>query len=300
MLKTSIIICTYNRERYLPKCLAHLKNQTADPKSFEIVLINNNSNDNTDTICREFCSTNPDLQTTYFIEHTPGLSAARNAGIAKAKGEVLCFIDDDGFAIPEYVEIIQRFSEDPQYSEFISFGGKVTPNYNQGKEPKWLSKYIDGVVSKVDLGERVKDFDHKYPAGCNMIFRKQFFEQHGGFNADLHTRGDDKFVFDKLKKAGLKTLYIPTLEVEHFIDDYRLEKNFIIRLSKIIGESEAIRLRNDSLILKFNKFGEYCLKLIAAFILSVSFISKGQWMKAHYILLVRWYILLGYFSKPQT
>ena len=50
-----------------------------------------------------------------------------------------------------------------------------------------------------------------------MVFRKEFFEDHGGFNVNLHTRGDDKFVFDKLKKVGLKTLYLPTLKVEHFI-----------------------------------------------------------------------------------
>ncbi len=299
MLKTSIIICTYNREAYLPKCLEHLRLQNAEPKSFEIVLINNNSTDNTDSICKEFKQNNPDLNITYVVETTPGLSAARNCGIENSKGEILCFIDDDGFAVAEYVKIIQNYANNEDYTDFISFGGKVIPCYNEGKDPKWLSKYIDGVVSKVDLGEQVKDFDKKYPAGCNMIFRRKFFEEYGGFNADLHTRGDDKFVFDKLKKAGLKTLYIPELKVEHFIDDYRLEATFIKRLSKIIGQSEAIRLRNESIILKVLKFGEYLFKFGAACILGLGFLFQGAPAKTKFILMVRWYVILGFFIKSK-
>lgn len=296
MLKTSVIICTYNREIYLPKCLEHLKNQTADPKSYEIVIVNNNSSDSTDAICKEFCAKNPVLQITYIIETTPGLSAARNCGIQNSKGEILCFIDDDGFAVPDYVLTIQQYAENPAYSNYISFGGKVIPCYSQGKEPKWLSSFIDGVVSKVDLGENIKDFDKKYPAGCNMIFRKSFFEECGGFNSDLHTRGDDKFIFDKLKKASLKILYIPSLKVEHFIDDYRLEKSFIIRLSKIIGESEAIRLKKESYLLKMNKILEYIFKFFAALFIGLSFILTRKMSKAKFIILVRWHVLLGYFK----
>lgn len=299
MLKISVVICTYNREKYLPICLDHLKNQKAPKDSFEIVIINNNSTDSTDIICRDFIAKNPELNVTYDIEYDPGLSHARNKGIALSKGEIICFIDDDGFAIPNYVSIVESFTSNPKYAPFIAFGGKVIPCYNEGMEPKWLSKYIEGLVSKVDLGDQVKDFDKKYPAGCNMIFRKSFFENHGGFNTDLHTRGDDKFVFDKLKKAGLKTLYIPELSVKHFIDDYRIEKSFIVKLSKIIGQSEAIRLTNESLTTKTTKFIEYILKFLAACALATRFVIFGQVSKAYYILLVRWYVILGFFIKSK-
>lgn len=298
-MKISIIICTYNREIYLPKCLEHLKNQTADPSTFEIILVNNNSTDNTESICLNFIEQNPQLSVKYAKETNPGLSFARNRGIEEATGEILCFIDDDGFAIPEYVSIIKEIAEDKKYADIISFGGKVLPCYNPGKEPKWLSKYIDGLVSKVDLGNQFSLFTKKYPAGCNMVFRKEFFEQHGGFNVDLHTRGDDKFVFDKLKKAGLTTLYIPTLEVSHFIDDYRLEKSFIKKLSKVIGQSEAIRLKDTSFFEKCAKFIEYVFKLGAAFILALGFLFTGKFSKAHYLIMVRWNVLRGFFIKKK-
>lgn len=295
-MKISVVICTYNRAAYLPLCLNHLKNQIFDSTNFEIVIVNNNSTDNTDNICQHFISQNLLLNIQYVIEKNPGLSNARNKGIELSRGEIIAFIDDDGFAKPDYLTNIVKVTSDEKYNDYIAFGGKVTPVYNKGKEPKWLSKYIDGVVSKVDLGTSIIPFAKKYPAGCNMIFRKEFFTQYGGFNTDLHTRGDDKFVFDKLIKNNEKTLYIPNIEVNHFIDDYRLEKAFIIRLSKIIGQSEAIRLK-ENVVSKIIKFLEYLFKFGAAVALSIIFIIKNEWIKAKYILLVRYNVIIGFFIK---
>ena len=295
----SIIICTYNRKEYLPKCLLHLKEQNCKASEFEIVIINNNSTDDTDQICKEFYDSNPNLNITYAIEENPGLSHARNRGITEAKGELFCFIDDDGYAIPEYVSIISDFGMNPEYNEYMAFGGKVIPCYNPGKNPQWISPYISGLVSEVNLGDKVKPFTKKYPAGCNMIFRKSFFERHGGFNTDLHTRGDDKYIFYKLKEEGYKILYIPQLEVQHFIDDYRLEKSFIIRLSKVIGQSERIRLENFSWTSKILKQLEYLIKLDLSIALCILFFCKGQFSKASYIVRVRWYVLVGYYLKEK-
>jgi len=295
----SIVICTYNRQEYLPKCLGHLKAQNCDPKAYEIVLINNNSTDSTDAICNDFIAANSSLNVSYYIESNPGLSFARNRGINEAKGDIICFIDDDGFAIPEYVNIISDYSKKMEFSNYMAFGGKVIPCYNEGMSPKWISPYISGLVSEVDLGKKVKTFAKKYPAGCNMIFRKEFFEKHGGFNTDLHTRGDDKFIFLKLKESGNKILYIPELEVSHFIDDYRLEKSFIIRLSKIIGQSECIRLKNHKLISRLQKQIEYLVKLKIALGLGLLYLIKGQSLKAQYLVLVRWYVLKGYYISEK-
>ncbi len=299
MVKVSVIICTYNREAYLPECLEHLKQQTASPSDFDIVLVNNNSSDSTEEICKDFQNQNPDLNVVYALESNPGLSYARNCGIATATGQVVCFIDDDGFAVPEYVETLINFSSDSNYNEYVAFGGKVIPRYNLGKDPKWLSSYLEGLVSKVDMGEEIMPFVKKYPVGCNMAFRSEFFVEHGGFNTDLHTRSDEKFVFDKLKKAELKTLYVPKMKVEHFIDDYRLEHPFIKKLSKIVGQSEALRLKDLGLGKRLLKLIEYKFKLGASFILAVMFLIKGQLAKAKYIVLVRWYILLGFFIKKK-
>ena len=295
----SIIICTYNRTEYLPNCLEHLKNQTAKKEFYEIIIIDNNSSDKTELICKDYIQKNSEINVTYFLEKKPGLSNARNRGIKEAKGDILCFIDDDGFATADYVKTISKYATNINYSNYIAFGGKVIPCYNKGKEPIWISKYISGLVSEVDLGTKVKSFNKKYPAGCNMVFRKEFFENHGGFNVDLHTRGDDKYIFQKLRDNNYKILYVPELKVSHFIDDYRLEKNFIIRLSKIIGQSEAIRLKNKNIIFKMMKLFEYLIKWKMSLLLAFIFLSKGQIEKSKYIVMVRWQVILGYFIKKQ-
>ena len=284
---------------YLPNCLEHLKNQTAKKEFYEIIIIDNNSSDKTELICKDYIQKNSEINVTYFLEKKPGLSNARNRGIKEAKGDILCFIDDDGFATADYVKTISKYASNINYSNYIAFGGKVIPCYNKGKEPIWISKYISGLVSEVDLGTKVKSFNKKYPAGCNMVFRKEFFENHGGFNVDLHTRGDDKYIFQKLRDNNYKILYVPELKVSHFIDDYRLEKNFIIRLSKIIGQSEAIRLKNKNIIFKMMKLFEYLIKWKMSLLLAFIFLSKGQIEKSKYIVMVRWQVILGYFIKKQ-
>jgi glycosyltransferase involved in cell wall biosynthesis len=295
-MRISVVVCTYNRDLYLSRCLVNLKNQDFNKDDFEIIIVDNNSTDNTSTICLNFIKQNPEFKILYFLEEKVGLSHARNTGIIMSSGEIISFIDDDGFAKSNYLKSIYTIASDINFKEYLAFGGKVIPVYNEDKEPKWLSKYIEGVVSKVDLGDRIMPFNKKYPAGCNMVFRKEVFDVYGGFNSDLHTRGDDKYVFDKLKKNNVKILYSPTIEVEHFIDDYRLEKKFIIRLSKIIGQSESIRLKDNNLLLTI-KFLEYTLKILIAFILAFGFLINKKQNKAQYILIVRYYVLLGFFIK---
>ena len=291
----SIIVCTHNRDKYLPKCLDRLSNQTADKNLYEIIVVNNNCTDRTETICLDFKRDNPQLQFIYTLENNPGLSWARNKGIEVSNGEILAFIDDDGFAKNDYVENIIAVTN--QYNLYTAFGGKVIPVYNEGKYPEWLSYHIQGVVSKVDLGNQIKDFDKKYPVGCNMIIRKSFFEQHGGFNTSLELRGDDKFIFHKMKKLKLKVLYVPNIYVEHFMDDFRIEKNYIIKISKVVGHSEKVRLENSSPGLKFLKALEYVFKLGAAFFFMFYFGLTGSFAKAEYIVLVRWNVLKGFFIK---
>ncbi len=66
----------------------------------------------------------------------------------------------------------------------IGVGGKVIPKYENGKEPAWMSKYLNGFVGKLDHGDKEKPFtpEMKYPAGCNMTYKKQVLEKAGGFN----------------------------------------------------------------------------------------------------------------------
>lgn len=294
----SVIICTYNREKFLPNALDSLKNQTADKSIFEIVIVNNNSTDSTEEISLTFQKNNPQLQVVYVVEKNPGLSFARNKGIVTAKSELISFIDDDAIARTDFVDnLLSAFKN---YPDFGAIGGKVIPIYESGKEPIWMNPYIQGVVSKVDYGNNTIEFKKKYPAGCNMSFKKGLFDQHGFFNTDLVYRGDDKFVFTNFRKKGVKILYDPNVFVNHYIDGYRTEPKFIDKISKSIGASERLRLQNSGILPNMSKILEYLFKLGVSFGLFISYTFKGQFAKGLYSVRVMWHTILGFLSANKS
>ena len=296
-MELSIVICTYNRAQFLPDALKSLKEQTLDKSKFEVIVVNNNSTDDTEKISFAFEKENPNVSFQYHIETSQGLSFARNKGIEVSKGKFIAFIDDDAIAEPDYAEKILEVLD--RYPEYTGYGGKVLPIYPDKKEPAWMSKYIQGVVSKVDYGEKTGPFDQKkYPVGCNMIFRREVFDELGGFNVNLKFRSDDKYIFLKLRENNKKILYTPEVVVHHNIDASRLTHDFIIKLSIQIGATEKIRLKESKSGL-FSKFVEYLWKQLASFILFFMFLAKGQTAKAHYIVMVRWYILIGFFRNAE-
>lgn len=281
----------------MPDALLSLTKQMLSKEHFEIIVINNNSTDTTEEVALSFEKENPEYQYQYHIEKSQGLSYARNKGIEVAKGEIIAFIDDDAIAEPDYAEQIVQAVD--SYPEMDAFGGKVLPIYPDKQQPAWMSKYIQGVVSKVDYGEKIEAFDKKkYPVGCNMIFRKEIFDELGGFNVDLKYRSDDKFIFLKLREHHKKILYAPGIVVHHNIDASRLTKAFIIKLCIQIGATEKIRLK-ESFAGLFFKFVEYIWKMLASLILAALFVLKGKLEKAHFIVMVRWYILFGFFRSVE-
>ena len=94
MIKLSIIVCTYIRDAYILETLRKLKNQTTDNQVYEVIIINNNSTDTTEEICKNYILSLSDRNSYYFNEKKQGLSFARNRGITESKGEIIAFIDE--------------------------------------------------------------------------------------------------------------------------------------------------------------------------------------------------------------
>lgn len=297
--KISVIICTYNREKYLPTALKSLIKQTIEPKDYEIIIVNNNSTDNTEEISIRFIEDNPQLNIKYVVEKQKGLSVARNRGILESSGEIIVFIDDDAEVTENYLEEAIKFFND--YPDIDAMGGKIIPKYESGKEPKWMSIYLWGLVTKCDWGDKIRKYPFsKYPPGCSMTFRKKIFDEVGMFNSNLLLRCDDKYIFRQLDYYNKKYLYNPKFVVYHHIDKNRLSLESIKKISQIVGASERIRLANSSLIKKLLKIIEYIFKLIAAFIISVYYLIKFDFSKGIYLIKNRWYTLIGYFKKDLT
>ncbi len=293
--RLSVVICAYNRTDFLFKGLSALKNQTADKSMYQVIVVDNNSTDNTKELCLKFIEENPDLNMKYYTETQQGLSFARNKGLEVSDTEFISYIDDDGIAGKEYVEnLIKAFDNNPKYS---ALGGKIEPIYESGEEPVWMSKYIFGIVSKVDYGDKQKEFTKKFPVGCNMAFKKEVLLKIGGFNTDLVYRGDEKYVFLRLKEENVKILYAPDVFVNHFIENFRVTSEHIDKVSRSIGASEKLRLQNKPFSGKLLKTIEYAYKFIGALILFVLFSLKGQYMKGKYAVKIIVQTIIGFYSK---
>ena len=88
----SVIICTYNREKYIYDVLHSIALNDYPKSKYEIVLVDNNCTDNTGEEVARFNSDYPDVKLRTFVETNQGLSYARNRGIKEAEGNILSLI----------------------------------------------------------------------------------------------------------------------------------------------------------------------------------------------------------------
>ena len=113
----TVIICTYNREKYIRPLLDSLAANDLPRTDYEILLVDNNCTDGTRAVCGEFAKANAGLTFRYLTEPEQGLSAARNKGIREAHGDILVYVDDDALVDSHYLRDYAECGVD-----FISVG----------------------------------------------------------------------------------------------------------------------------------------------------------------------------------
>ena len=233
--QASIIIATYNRAEYLSECLMGLASLITDPADYEIIIIDNKSTDHTKEVIKNFIEINPALNIHYLFEPTQGASLARNRGIQKAIGEILCFLDDDAVPFPDWLENILKGFTDPSIG---CVGGPAILDYLGKEEPPWLHGDLKGLLSGYGLSydqPTIIDEIAEYPFLCNMAIRKSVLDEVGLFRTDLGPSGNNLLVGEeteligRIRQRGWKVLYLPNAVVRHLVSPNRLEKNYIYR-----------------------------------------------------------------------
>ncbi len=297
----SCVVCSYNRERYIADAIESLINQTLDKSLYEVIVVDNNSKDNTAAICKnllEKYAATHNLK--YVVETNQGLSHARNRGIAESSSELICYIDDDAVAKSGFLENIVGFFS--QYPEAAGIGGKIIPKYVHGK-PGWMSHYMEGLVSKVDNGDSIFPYNgKKFPIGCNMTYKKSLLIEIGMFDTDLGRKGDsgeaseEKDVFHKIFNKGHKVYYLPSAIVDHIIENNRLEYSYIKKISAGIGRSERLRIAKKGSLALYRKFLELIFKFGAAIALAVYHLIRLEPAKSKALIQFRINVFKGWFS----
>lgn len=177
----SVVVSTFNRSWLLATCLESLAKQSLNPELFEVLVINNNSTDDTDGVVGGFLEVMKNLK----LVHEPiqGLSNARNRGWREASGRYVAYLDDDARADSFWCEkILAAFLSSK--TSVLAVGGKVRPWY-ECAPPAWFDEHFE----LRSWGEKPCFLDPSCArsgfSGSNFAVSKELFFKYGGFSDKL-------------------------------------------------------------------------------------------------------------------
>lgn len=300
----SVIICTYNREKYIYNVLRSIAENSYPKDKYEVVLVDNNCTDHTLAECSRFQRDYPDVRFISCHEPKQGLSNARNCGIMSSKGDIIVYVDDDAEVNDRYLETYAEFFE--RNPEAMAAGGPITPRY-ETSEPSWMSHYTRMLVTgKLDLGDKEREFPKgAFPGGGNVAYRRSVFEKVGLFNVKLGRKGDslvgaeEKDLFDKMTTLGMKFYYLPTAILYHIIPERKLTDEYFNRLSYGIGQSERYRTKSISEKKYRRRLFQEAVKWGGTLVLWLGFALKGQFKKGNKLVAFRKMVTKGLLASGE-
>jgi len=201
--------------------------------TWEVLVVDNNSNDQTATVTDEFRGRYP-VRFQYIFEPSQGKSFALNAGILAATGRVLAFIDDDVVASPRW---LQNLTANILSGKCSGAGGKILldPNF---APPAWLPVEgplsLAGMLAVFDLGNESRPLDRP-PFGTNMAFVRTMFEKYGLFRTDMgpapgsEIRNEDVEFCRRLMSGGEVLQYEPESIVYHAVPERRRTQEYFLQ-----------------------------------------------------------------------
>lgn len=182
--RVSVVVCTHDGAATLRECLEGV-HRLSYP-DFELIVVDDGSSDDSAAIARAHGAT------VVRIEHL-GLSAARNAGVERASGEIVAFLDDDAYPDTDWLQYLAAALRDERLA---GVGGPNLPP-DDGIVAECVAAAPGGPIHVL-----TSDREAEHVPGCNMAFRKSALDAIGGFDPRFRTAGDDVDVCWRLQEAG--------------------------------------------------------------------------------------------------
>ena len=216
----TILICTYNRADDLERTLESLALSAAAGFSWDVLVVDNNSNDRTHDVVEARIASFP-VRLRYLFEPRQGKSNALNTGMNAAHAAIIVFTDDDvvvetGWLQAAVQPLLKR--RDIGYT-----GGPVRPIWKASR-PSWLDEEgnLGGAIAVMDHGPSSFVFEEqkKTPLGVNMAVRRDVIERIGGFRPSCRSerqvaaRPGTGGVL-RSREAGIRGLYVPAMVLNH-------------------------------------------------------------------------------------
>ena len=252
----SAVICTRNRGQRLSLALESLVKQTGiDPSRAEVIVVDNNSTDDTRQVAESFRSRMP-FAYTVVSQPAVGLSNARNRGLEAAGGDVVAFLDDDAVASERWLAAhLAAYSFTDSVGAVI---GRIIPEWEAAR-PDWLDPALEPYLTILDYGDEpfVVVKPGLAPVGANMSFWRRAasgagqFDPAFGFGGTLGIPHEETEFAFRLARQGWQIVYWPAASVRHSVSAERLTWKWFRRRILEQGRAECC--------LDLKRFGLTCV-----------------------------------------
>jgi glycosyltransferase involved in cell wall biosynthesis len=228
--EVSVVIPTYNRSALLRSTVDSVLNQDTQV-TFEIVVIDNNSTDDTHDVVESIIEDHPG-KVRYVVERKQGNAHARNRGIEEAVADIVAFVDDDVTVATDWLTSLKTVLDSRDDLSFV--GGKVLPAWIE-PPPSWLTPDHWAPLALLDYGPEELAISGKNPPGlltANVAFRRSVFKEAGTFLPDLQrvknmigSMEDHEFLL-RVCRSGKQGIYTPQMIATTHIDNERVTKTY--------------------------------------------------------------------------
>ena len=244
----SVALSTYNRCAVLANALEKLSVQQTTGIDYEILIIDNNSTDDTKQVVSSFLERDSHFR--YIFEKRQGLSYARNAGIAAARSDLIVFCDDDVEVSPNWIQKNYEASLSFPNADYI--GGRVLPIWG-GPIPSWVRQTM-APFALSDLGDEAFVVSPRKPhclVGASLAVRRRAFAKAGLFSIETQRvknsiGSTEDFDWQiKIWAAGGHGVYVPDIVCATEVPRDRLSKSYHRRWHLGHGKFNAIARRPE-------------------------------------------------------
>ncbi|MEB3342539.1 hormogonium polysaccharide biosynthesis glycosyltransferase HpsE [Okeania sp.] len=243
MLDFTVAIPTYNGANKLPLVLEKLRAQiNTENISWEVIVVDNNSSDNTSEIVQDYQSRFSEfVSIKYFFEHQQGAAFARLKAIKEAKSNYIGFLDDDVLPTENWISAAYAFCQ--THPQAGAIGGQIHGDFEVELPPEYKEVYP--FLSIREHGSKPLLFEPNrlnLPTTASLVISKKAWNESVPDRLTLSGRVGSSMVASEdyelllyIYKNGWEIWYNPEMESYHKIPAHRLEKDYLLSLSRACG-----------------------------------------------------------------